>query len=87
MFLFNIMGKDKSLIAEERAIISKRLSEGALPPDIAKGLQRDARTIEKAIDNIHFTRKTRSDTDISKISPSGMRKLAKRSEKDATAQP
>ena len=71
------MGKNKSLSAEERAIITKRLSEGASPPDIAKELQRDTRTIKKAIDNVNFTRKTRSDIGKSKISPRDMRKLVR----------
>ena len=41
------MGKCKSLSANERATITKRLSEGASSAVIAKEIKRDPRTVEK----------------------------------------
>ena len=70
------MGKCKSLNANERATIIKRLSEGASSAVIAKEIKRDPRTIKKAIDSINFTRKTRKHTGKRKISPRYMRKIA-----------
>ena len=51
------MGKAVSLSPNERQLIMQKLGEGLKPCQIAKDLNRDSRTIKKAIENINFGRK------------------------------
>lgn len=55
------MGRGKPLNNEERQRITKFLKGGFNIDRIAKLLKRDRKTIRKAVENINFTRKTRSD--------------------------
>ena len=69
------MGKGESLSQDERIIIPQKLAEGLKPSQIARLLDRDTRTIKKAIMNINFTRKTRSDRGKFILSARDLRKL------------
>ena len=69
------MGKGESLSQDERIIIPQKLAEGLKPSQIARFLDRDTRTIKKAIKNINFTRKTRSDRGKFILSARDLRKL------------
>ena len=54
---------------------TKKIGEGLKPCQIAKDLNRDSRTIKKAIENINFGRKTRSDAGKSKVTARCLRKI------------
>ena len=69
------MGKGVSLSLNERKLITQKLGLGLKPCQIAEELKRDIRTINKAIENIHFTRKKRSDIGKSQITARDLRKI------------
>ena len=69
------MGKAVSLSPNERRLVTQKLGVGLKPSQIAQDLHRDTRTIKKAIENINFTRKTRSDVGKSKVSARCLRKI------------
>lgn len=49
------------ITADDRKEITKKLAESLSAIDISKGLKRDPKTAEEAINDIHFVRKVRSD--------------------------
>ena len=69
------MGKKPSLSNSERQKITQLLAEGKSAHDIGRVLQRDARTIKKAVENITFKRKTRKDMGQSMFSERDLRKI------------
>ena len=69
------MGKKPSLSNTERQKITQLLAEGKNAHEIGRVLQRDPRTIKKAIENTTFTRKTRKDKGQSSFSERDLRKI------------
>ena len=75
------MSRRPSLDDQEKQNITKLLGNDKTALEIAKHLKRDARTIKKAIQNINFTRKTRSDKGKRSFSKRELRKIAKAAKK------
>jgi len=71
------MGRNKSLSENERQKICQMLGENINVIEIAKHLHRDTRTVKKAIQNINFQRKPRSDKGKSLVSVREKRKLCR----------
>ena len=71
------MGKAKDLTVDERKLITQKLGQGLSKAQIAREMNRDSRTIQKATQNIFYKRKTRSDKGNSKLSERDYRKLHK----------
>ena len=69
------MGKKATLSKSERQKITNLLAEGHDCKEIATTLQRDPRTIKKAISNINFKRKTRKNQGKTKFSKRDIRKI------------
>ena len=69
------MGKKPSRSDSERQQITKLLTEGKNALEIGGVLQRDPRTIKKAIENITFERKSRRDKGQSMFSELDLRKI------------
>ena len=69
------MGKAVSLSPNERRVITQKLGDGLKPCHKAELLKQDIRTIKTAIENINYTRKTRSDVGKSKITVRDLRKI------------
>ena len=75
------MGRRSSLDDQEKQNIIKLLGNDKTALEITKHLKRDARTIKKAIQNINFTRKMRSDKGKCAFSKRELRKIAKTAKK------
>ena len=71
------MGKAKDLTVDERKLITQKLGQGISKAQIARELNRDIRTIQKATQDIYYKRKTRCDKGKSKLSEQDYRKLRK----------
>ena len=69
------MGRGTHLTSDERKLITRHLSEGLQACQIGTLLGRDTRTIKKAINNINFCRKTRSDKGTSIVSKRDKQKI------------
>ena len=69
------MPRGNLLTSNERKVITQKPAQRLTISQIAKDLQRDRRTIKKAIADINFKRKTRSDKGKFMLSDRDMRKL------------
>ena len=69
------MPRGTILSSNERKLITQKLSQRITVPQIARDLQRDTRTIKKAINDINFKSKTRSNKGSFMLSKRDMRKL------------